>query len=112
MSRYRKEIEIVFPVSREPSGWMHDTLDMPRCLAGWLDANGFSGAVEVRCDVVVHGRSTGYDSDDIHEFTFRGASVNGTPIPVTVVNCALSGEWEDHFSAELLDARQSACVAV
>ena len=44
MAAYRKDVSIVFPVSLEPSGWMQDTLPMPKCLAGWLTSAGFSGA--------------------------------------------------------------------
>ena len=119
MSRYRKEIEIVFPLSREPRGWMHDSLDMPRCLAEWLEAGGFRGAVDFVASVVVHGRQTGYDGDDVHEFTFRGAVIRGSIdstaalrellVPVNVVNSVLSGEWESDFSDRLIDARNEAC---
>ena len=120
MSRYRKEIEIPFPLSREPGGWMHDTLGMPPSLAEWLDANGFRGTVDFVASVVLHGRHTGYDSDDIHEFTFRGATVrgatasnaavrNGVPVPVAVVNEVLGGEWESEFSDRLIEARNEVC---
>ena len=120
MSRYRKEIEVVFPLSREPGGWIHDTLDMPPSLAEWLDVNGFGSTVDFVAFVVLHGRQTGYDGDDIHEFTVRGAVVreansskaaarNGVPVPVAVVNDVLGGEWESEFSDRLIEARNEVC---
>ena len=112
MATYRRDVLIVFPISLEPAGWMHDTLPMPRCLAGWLSANGFSGPVEFVVDVTVRGRHTGYDSDDSHEFVCRGATVDGVPVPPAVTNCALTGEWADRFESELADARNAACMGV
>ena len=110
MAAYRKDVSIVFPVSLEPSGWMQDTLPMPKCLAGWLTANGFSGPVEVVVSCTVRGRHSGFDSDDSHEFVCHGGRVGQTVIPPTVLNCALDSDWEDHFASELMDARNAACV--
>ena len=117
MSRYRQLIEVLFPVSRESGKWEHDTLEMPACLAGWLDTCGFSGVVNVSVCCTIRGKYTGFDGDDSHEFvchgaTAYGASPIGTLIPDSVLNCALSGEWESAFNEQLMDARQSACVAI
>ena len=112
MSRYSRKVEIVFPVAKIAGQWEHDTLPMPKCLAGWLESHGFPPVCDIVVYCTVRGRYTGFDGDDDHEFVCHGGEADGNSIPADVLNCALSGEWEDHFNQELADARQAACVAI
>ena len=110
MSRYSKRVEILFSVAKISGKWEHDELDMPACLAAWLDFNDFPPHCDVTVFCTVRGKYTGFDGDDEHEFVCHGAKVGQTVIPPAVLNCALSGEWEDHFASELLDGPTSTCA--
>ena len=112
MSRYSKRVEILFSVAKISGKWEHDELDMPACLAAWLDFNDFPPHCDVTVFCTVRGKYTGFDGDDEHEFVCHGAEIDGNSIPDSVLNCALSGEWESAFNEQLMDARQSACVAI
>lgn len=109
--RYREQVEIEFEVSREPLGWMHDTLDMPRCLAGWLEANGFHGVVTVTVDALIWGvRGGPHGWDDSEDFRVEGMRVGVTPVPRTVSHCALAGEWAQELDFRVRERADSACL--
>jgi len=111
MSRYRKQIEIAFEVSREPSGWIHDTLDMPQSLATWLEARGFSGVVTICVDLLIWGfRGGPHGWDDAEDYRCLGTRVGSTPVPIDVANHALGGEWSDELDRLVRTHADQACA--